>query len=339
MKRSTEFKVGLVVVIAIGIVYWGINFMQGNDVFKKEKNYYAVYENINGLVVSNPVSINGFTVGLVKKISFLDDRGKEILVEFAIKNKNIKIAEDSKFKIFSSDLLGSKGVAIIMGESDIAAIPGDTLQSLIEEGLAEAVNAQIAPLKNKAEELLEKVTEAVVKVESILDKQAQDNLSESFEKIRESFVSFANAADRLDKLVQDEAPVIDSILTDFHSIVYTIRKNEDNLNLFMENIAVISDSLKKSELSSAISNASRSLNGLSEMIDNVSEGNGTIGKLLYNDSLYNSLVSTSSHLDSLFSDMLLNPDRYVQVSVFGKKNKKIKLSKKDIKLIQESLKE
>ena len=313
--------------------------MQGNDIFKKEKSYYAIYEKINGLVVSNPVSINGFNVGLVKKISFLDSRGTRILVEFAIKNKNIEISKDSKFRIFSSDLLGSKGVEIIIGESSELAQPGDTLVSELEEGLAEAVNAQIAPLKNKAEELLSKVTDAVVSVDAILDKDAQANLSESFIKIRESFVSFANAAERMDRLVQEQSPVIDSILTDFSLVVNNIRANEDNLNMFFDNMAAISDSLQKSELTNAISNASESLVKLSGMIDNISEGNGTIGKLMYDDSLYNSLVSTSTQLDSLFNDMQAHPKRYIHFSVFGKKDKQVKLSKKDIKAIQESLKE
>ena len=339
MKVSTEFKVGLIVVVAIALVYWGINFMQGNDIFKKETSYYAIYPKINGLVVSNPVSINGFNVGLVKKISFIDSRAQQILVEFAIKNKEIVISEDSKFRIFSSDLLGSKGVEIIIGESNIMAQPGDTLASELEEGLAEAVNAQIAPLKLKAEELLSKITDAVVAVEAILDKDAQDNLSESFVKIRESFVSFSNAAERIDQLVQEQSPVIDSILTDFHSVVYNIKANEDNLNEFFSNMAAISDSLQNSDLSAAISNASESLLKLSSMIDNMSEGNGTLGKLMYNDSLYNSLVSTSIQLDSLFNDMQAHPKRYIHFSVFGKKDKQVKLSKKDIKMIQESLKE
>lgn len=339
MKISTEFKVGFVVVAAIALVYWGINFMQGNDIFKKERNYYAIYENINGLVVSNPVSLNGFNIGLVKKISFMDSRGQRILVEFSIKNKDITIAEDSKFRIFSSDLLGSKGVEIIVGESDVLAQPGDTLGSELEEGLAEAVNAQIAPLKNKAEELLSKVTDAVVAVESILDKDAQANLSESFLKIRESFESFARAAKRMDQMVQEDAPIIDSILIDFHSVVSNIQKNEDNLNTFFENLAAITDSLQQSELNTAIGNASESLLKLSGMIDNMSEGKGTLGKLMYNDSLYNSLVSTSTQLDSLFNDMQANPKRYIHFSVFGKKDKQVKLSKKDIKMIQESLNE
>ena len=313
--------------------------MQGNDIFKKERNYYAVYENINGLVVSNPVSLNGFAIGLVKKITFLDSRGQRILVEFSIKNKDIVIVEDSKFRIFSSDLLGSKGVEIIVGESDILAQPGDTLASEVEEGLAEAVNAQIAPLKNKAEELLSKVTDAVVAVESILDKDAQDNLSASFVKIRESFESFANAAKRMDQMVQEDAPLIDSILYDFHSVISNIQQNEENLNTFFENLASISDSLQQSDLNTAISNASESLIKLSAMIDNMSEGNGTIGKLMYNDSLYNSLVNTSTQLDSLFNDMQAHPKRYIHFSVFGKKDKQVKLSKKDIKMIQESLKE
>jgi len=339
LKIGTEFKVGLTVVVAIAIVYWGINFMQGNDIFKKERTYFAVYEQINGLVVSNTVSISGFNVGLVKSISFLDERGSRILVEFAIKNKKIQIPEDSKFKIFSSDLLGSKAVAIIVGESQVIAVEGDTLASDIEEGLAEAVNAQIAPLKNKAEELLEKVTDAVVTVENIFDKDAQDNLSESFVKIRESFDAFANAAKRLDTLVTEEKPVIDSILTDFHSVVANIKANEENLNSFFENMAAISDSLQKSDLNQAISNASVSLNKLSGMIDNMSEGQGTLGKLMYNDSLYNSLVNTSMQLDSLLNDMQAHPKRYIHFSVFGKKDKQVKLSKKDIEMIQESLKE
>lgn len=339
MKRSIEFKVGLLVVFAIALVYWGINFMQGNDIFKKERTYYSIYQKINGLSVSNPVSINGYNVGLVKKISFLDNKGSQILVEFSIKNKNIELPIDSKFRIFSSDLLGSKAVDLRIGESELIAQPGDTLLSDIEQDLAEAVNAQIAPLKNKAEELLSKITDAVVTVESIFDNEAKENLSESFVKIRESFVAFSNTAKRLDTLVANEKPVIDSILNNFHSIVSNINANEKNLNTFFENMAAISDSLQKSDLNKAIGNASKSLMKLSAMIDNMSEGNGTLGKLMYNDSLYNSLVNTSSQLDSLLNDMQAHPKRYLSFSVFGKKDKQVKLSKKDIKMIQESLKD
>ena len=339
MKLSTEFKVGVTVILAIGLAYWGINFMQGNDVFKKERTYYAIYEKVNGLVVSNPVSINGFNVGLVKNISFVDDRGQQIIVEFAIKNKNIQIYKDSKFKIFSSDLLGSKGVEIVLGESSEIANIGDTLSSDIEQDLADAVNAQILPLKIKAEELLSKVTDAVVTVESIFDNEAKDNLSSSFEKIRESFVAFSNTAKRVDTLVANQKPKIDSIFTDFQLVIGNIRDNEENLDTFFSNMASISDSLQKSNLNEAIRNAAISLDKLSLMIDNVSQGNGTIGKLMYNDSLYNSLVSTSTQLDSLFNDMQAHPKRYIHFSVFGKKDKQVKLSKKDIKMIQESLKE
>ncbi len=339
MKLSTEFKIGITVIVAIGLAYWGINFMQGNDIFKKERSYYAIYTKVNGLVVSNPVSVNGFSVGLVKDIKFLDSRGDQIIVEFAIKNKNIQIYEDSKFKIFSSDLLGSKGVDIIMGESTVIAQIGDTLEGDIEQDLAEAVNAQIAPLKNKAEELLSKVTDAVVTVESIFDNEAKENLSASFDKIRESFVSFSNTAKNIDALVALEKPKIDSIFSDFQLIVENIRKNGDNIDTFFSNMADISDSLQQSNLNEAIRNAAVSLDKLSEMIDNVNEGNGTIGKLMYNDSLYNSLVSTSTQLDSLFNDMQAHPKRYIHFSVFGKKDKQVKLSKKDVETIRQSLKD
>jgi phospholipid/cholesterol/gamma-HCH transport system substrate-binding protein len=339
LKVRTEFKVGLLVVVAIGLVYWGINFMQGNDIFKKERSYFAVYEKINGLVVSNTVSVNGFSVGLVKNISFLDERGKKILVEFAIKNKNIQIPIDSRIKIFSSDLLGSKAVAILVGDSDVMAQVGDTLASDVEQDLADAVNAQIAPLKNKAEELLVKITDAVTTVEKIFDKNGGEDLNASFTKIKESFEAFANVANNLDTLIENNKTNFDSIIINANSIVANISRNGENLDAFFENIASISDSLKQSNLNEAINNAAVSLNKLSGMIDYMSEGKGTIGKLMYNDSLYNSLVNTSAQLDSLFNDMQAHPKRYIHFSVFGKKDKGVKLSKKDIKMIQESLKE
>jgi phospholipid/cholesterol/gamma-HCH transport system substrate-binding protein len=339
LKISTEFKIGFFIIVAIIVAYWGINYLKGNDVFKKERIYFAVYDRIDGLAPSNVISINGFPIGLVRHIYLLPERGNKILVEFAITNPEIKIPRDSEVRIFSSDLLGSKQVSLTIGYSADFAESGDTLTASIEAGLAASVNAQIAPLKMKAEELLGQIEKAVITVQSVFDESARDNLSQSFESVKESFYSLSLTAKRIDSLIAYEKPVIEKSMDNLSSFIENLNNNNENLNAFTSNLVEISDSLKTSELKEAIANASIALEQFTIMMDKASRGEGTIGKLIHDDSLYNSMTDASVQLASLLEDMETNPDRYVQVSVFGKKEKKLKLSNKDIERVKEAMKE
>ena len=339
MKISTEFKIGFFVIVAILVAYWGINYLKGNDVFKKERIYYGVYERIDGLAPSNAVSINGFPIGLVRNIKLLPESNNRILVEFAITNPDILIPIDSEVRIFSSDLLGSKQVSITIGKSLEYVQPGDTLITSIEEGLAASVNAQIAPLKIKAEELLGQIEKAVITVQSVFDESARDNLSKSFKHIEESFYSVSQTAKRLDSLMETEKPLIEDMMVNLSEFIRALNDNKENLNRFTTNLAIISDSLRTSDLKDAIANAAIALQQFSVMMEKASKGEGTVGKLLHDDSLYNALTDATVKLASLLDDMETNPGRYVQVSVFGKKQKKVKLSNKDIERIKDAIQE
>jgi phospholipid/cholesterol/gamma-HCH transport system substrate-binding protein len=339
MKISTEFKIGFFVIVAIGVAYWGINYLKGNDVFRKERIYFGVYERIDGLAPSNTVSINGFPIGLVRNIKLLPDQNNRILVEFAITNPDILVPVDSEARIFSSDLLGSKQVSISIGNSLEYIKPGDTLLTSIEEGLAASVNAQIAPLKIKAEQLLGEIEKAVITVQNVFDESARDNLSKSFKHIEESFFSVSNVAKRLDSLMETEKPVIEDMMVNLSEFIQALNDNKENLNTFTTNLAVISDSLRTSDLKDAIANASIALGQFTVLMEKASQGEGTVGKLLQDDSLYNSMTEASVNLARLLEDMETNPDRYVRVSVFGKKEKKVKLSNKDIERIKDAIEE
>jgi len=339
MKISTEFRIGFFVIVAIAVSYWGINYLKGNDVFSNDRVYYAVYDRIDGLAPSNAISINGFAIGLVRKIELLSDRNNKILVEFSISNPDILIPKDSEVRIFSSDLLGSKAVSLTIGDSQEYAKSGDTLTSSIEEGLAAAVNAQIAPIKIKAEELLGQIEKAVITVQSVFDENTRDNLSNSFESINETFESFKLSAKRLDTILITSKPAFENSLVMVSSILENFNSNEEKINSLFSNLAEISDSLKASQLKETIANAAIALDQFAKTMENASQGEGTIGKLLYNDSLYNSMNDATNQLTSLLEDMETNPDRYVQVSVFGKKEKKVKLSDKDIERIKKAIEE
>jgi phospholipid/cholesterol/gamma-HCH transport system substrate-binding protein len=337
LKISTEFKIGFFVILAIAVAYWGINYLKGNDVLRKDRIFYAVYDRIDGLAPSNSISINGFPIGLVRHIELLPERGNKILVEFSITNPEILIPKDSEVRIFSSDLLGSKQVSLTVGYSAEFAESGDTLFASVEEGLAASVNAQIAPIKLKAEELLGQIEKAVITVQSVFDESARENLSQSFESIKESFYSLSLTSKRLDSLMANEKPVIENSFANLSEFLENLNSNNDKINAFTENLVGISDSLKASNLKEAIANAAIALEQFTSIMEKTSSGEGTIGKLLHDDSLYNSMTEASVRLGSLLEDMESNPDRYVHVSVFGKKEKKMKLSDKDIERVKEAV--
>jgi len=339
LKISTEFKIGFVVVLSIAIAYWGINYLKGNDVFSKERVFYGVYDRIDGLAVSSPVNINGFAIGLVREIKLLPGKENRILVRFDISNDDVNIPAYTEARIVSVDLLGSKQVTLLMGNGNEYLTSGDTLNSSIEGGLAESVNKQIAPLKIKAEELLGQVEKAVVTVQSVFDENARENLSQSFMKIKESFINLSNTAKRLDSLMIVEKPLVENATINFAEFMQSLNDNKENLNRITYNLALITDSLRAADLTSAVANASDALKNLATMIDNINKGQGTVGKLMYNDSLYNELTNATIQLKSLLEDIETNPDRYIKVSVFGKKEKKLKLSDKDVERIQKYIDE
>mgnify|MGYP001554081513 CR=1 FL=1 len=184
MKLSKEFKVGLVAIVTIALFIWGFNYLKGLDIFKNYKTFYAVYPRVNGLTPANPVSIHGLNVGQVTSIAFTPDMSGNIIVEFIV-TTDLPMPKNSKASIYSSDLMGSKAIEIILGDTNVYLDDYDTLASVVEASLKDAVNQQIAPLKNKAEELIRSIDSAVVAIRGVFDRKTRENLKNSIESIRQ----------------------------------------------------------------------------------------------------------------------------------------------------------
>lgn len=337
MKIRKEFKVGVVVLGAVGIMYAGINYLKGVNFLVNQDEYYAVYDEIGGLSVANPVLLNGYKVGQVYEMQLMPDASGRVLVSYILSEKELKIPMDSEFRIFSSDLLGSKAVQLNFGDSSVYAVPGDTLSADIEESLSEAVNRQIQPLKNKAEELIANFDSVMTTVQSIFNEEAKEDLSESFTSIREALSSFKNTALRLDTLMIQERIKISAILANMQSITQNLAENNDNLTNILNNFEAISDSLAHADIKATVDNAKFALENASQIMEKINNGEGSMGMLINNDTLYNNLTNSSQELEWLLEDMRIHPNRYLQFSVFGKRNKTVKLSKKDIEEIKKSI--
>ncbi len=323
MKISKEFKIGIVVVLAIAAFIWGLNFLKGSNLFTHKYYLYAVYPKIDGLIEANPLLVNGYKIGQVNQISLVQKNGGyEVLVKFLL-TEDVQIPKGSTAKAVSSDLLGSKAVELVYSSNSELMQSGDTLKSEVEESLKASVDKRIAPLQAKAENLISSIDSVMTVVNAVLNKKTRDNLDKSFESVRKAILSLEQTAYKLDDLIGSEKVKISSILSHLNGITANLDKNGQKIDNILTNFSNLSDTLAKAQLKDAIANADKSLIELNTLLSKINQGQGTIGKLAKNDSLYNNLNKSSEDLDKLLKDLRVNPNRYIHFSVFGRKNKPV----------------
>lgn len=322
MKLSKEVKVGIVTTIAIAFFIYGFNFLKGRDFLSTQRKFYAIYTDIDGLVRANPLLVNGFQIGMVGDIQLYPDTTGRIVVTLVVTNDDIQIPKNTIAEVMSSGLLGSKIVQLYLGKGTVYAESGDTLRSAQEDNFKQAVNKTIEPLQKKATNLISSIDSVMTVVQQVLNADTRKNLIKSFESIKQALSSLEVTSYRLDTMVVAERAKISSILSKINTLATTLANNSGNLNNIIGNFSSISDSLAKSNITSAINNADVALSQAASIFTKINKGEGTMGMLINNDSLYRKLDASAAGLDKLLEDLRLNPHRYVQISVFGRKDKK-----------------
>ncbi|MBT3173490.1 MAG: MCE family protein [Lentimicrobiaceae bacterium] len=314
-KKTRPVIIGISFIVAIVVFIWGYNFLRSKNLFNKEIVYYASYQKINGLIKANPVVINGLRVGQVKNVYFNPDLSGNIMVSMML-STDFPIPNNSVARIFSSDLMGSKAIELVLGNSPTILMEGDTLQSSVEGGLMEEVNAQMQPIKKKAEDLLGSIDTLVIAFQSIFNEQARTNIKESFQNIELTFANLQRTSSNIDTLVVEESSRISDILINMDSLTTALNANKGNIQNIITNFEIISDSLANSEIPGTFARINLALDEMSSILAKIDSGDGTLGKLMNDDSLYLELNRSASALDSLLLDVRKNPKRYVRFSLF-----------------------
>jgi len=321
----------------IAAAVYGYNYLKGIDLFKSRIEYFAVYDKIEGLNADNVVLVNGFTVGKVSDISFHPELGGKIVVHFILTDKHVKIPNNTVAKIISLDLLGSKAISLEMTNDTSYISPGDTLKSDIQQSLSDETRKELLPLKRKTENLVLSIDSLVSVVQAVLDKDARKNLSQSFESIKRAIASFEKTALRIDTLVGSEKYKLQNIFTNVESISSNLKENNENLSSAIRNFASISDSLAQINIASTINNANVALKNITVVMDRINNGEGTIGQLINNDTLYSNLENATNDIDLLLEDMRIHPKRYVHFSIFGRRDKGVKLTAREEKKLKKMI--
>jgi len=313
MLRKKMIYVGIVSFITIFLFVWGFGFLKGTNIFAKERHYFAIYKQTNGLNVGSPVTFKGIKIGQIKYIEFSDDYATNLIVTFNLE-KDFKIPQQSIAEIYNTDILGTKGLRIISSNEMEFYKPGDTMISRIEVSLMNDLQEQIGPITAKTEELMISV-DSVINVLNTLILQNQDAISASINNINSTIANFENVSSQINYLVTNPDGKLNIILSDLQTITTTLKNNEDNLNNAINNFSNISDSLAAANLVQTIQQTNNVLTELDSITKKINNGDGTIGQLINNDSLYFNIENLTNNLNLLIEDIQENPRKYLRISI------------------------
>lgn len=305
MKLTKEIKTAILVISSILLFIWGYSFLKGRNLFDSSKKLYVVYDSVEGLEPSSIVKLKGVNVGRVNSYHFLEN--KKVEVEIAI-TSDYPISKTSIAELSGSSPLGGKEIIIIPNDDDPnLAVSGDFLQSRSKLGLTDALAEQMVPLKDKIDNLLNNANILFANFNEILDQKTKDNLKSSINELNRSMTQFSGISRNLNTLLTENKT--------------KLNQSFDNLDKTTANFAVMSDSLAKANLGQTVKNLEKTLASVDKIMKGIESGKGTMGKLMNDEAMYTNFTKASKELELLLQDLRLHPTRYVNVSLFGKKEK------------------
>ena len=306
MKITKEIKTAVLVIAAILLFIWGYSFLKGRDLLTSYRTFYVQYENVEGLTGSAPVTINGLVVGAVTGIKFLNETGK-LQVELQVKS-DFPISKSSVVSIYEPGLIGGKQIMITPNLKDTSvAESGETLLGSIKPGLTSLVAERLTPLQEKVEKMVVSADVLLKNINTILDAKTKANLKSSIANLDATLAEFKTASTTVNEMLAENEGKINNTMT--------------NIDKASANFSKVSDSLAKVNIGKTVKKLEQTLANVDKIMSDVQSGKGTMGKLMKDESLYNNFAKSSKELELLLQDLRLNPTRYVNVSLFGKKNK------------------
>lgn len=314
MKFTKEIKVGFLAIIGVMISVFSYNYLKGINLFDKNRKFTVKYEKVDGLSVSNPVTMNGFKIGKVQKINFNSKNTRELLVDITIDN-DVVFPKTSLAELYETGLIGGKAISIIpdyKNDSTIA-LDGDILRGVIKPGLTELVNQILPQVQLQLEAVMKNAEIVLQNINTLFDDETKKELKSSIEDFSNLTNSLSETSNEISDLITNNSDNLTNAVTDF--------------KIASNNIKSITDSINSDDIITITSNLNTLVSDLNSITSSLKNSDGTAGMLINDESIYNNLENATNQLNILIEDIKLNPDRYINFSVFGKKSKEPKKNK------------
>ncbi len=312
MKINNETKVGILAIVSIALLIAGFNFLKGRDLFKKNNTLFAIFDNVGSLDKSNPVKM-GMNIGKVYDIEPVDKEVTGVKVTIAL-DKDVNIPVNSVAYI-EPNLLGSPTLVIIKGDAKEYLKKGDQIRSgNLPGGMLSSVVPQLEPILGKVGNTIDSLNRVLGNVNNIFDDQTQHNL-------RQAIANLTRSTDVLHTMLSNAEGSLTATLNNAKAVTGNLAMNNDSITAIIRNAKRFTSNLSQVDLRSIADSVQDAVTQLKATINRMSSKDGTLGALIYDKQLYNKLNDAVLSAEILLDDLRAHPKRYVNISVFGRKDK------------------
>jgi len=325
MRVSNETKVGALTVIAVTLIIFGFNFLKGKTFFKSGTFLYAKYTDTKGLIVSNPVFVNGFQVGTVFEIENLNDNLSELVVSIRL-NQLYKIPSNSIATI-QENPLGTNSINIIQGNSTVLIQSGDTIKTAPATSIIGDLMNTLSPLGEQIKNTISSLELVLNNVNKTLDEENRQNFKVILENLSATTINLNKSIQSVEGMVNQQNGSIAKTADNLNAFTANLNQNNQKITNILSNLDSTTKSINDADLTKTIKTIQATLVALNTTINQLNNGKGTASKLLNDPAMYTQLQSTIKSVNTLVDDIKVHPKRYINVSVFGKKDKSSPLTK------------
>jgi phospholipid/cholesterol/gamma-HCH transport system substrate-binding protein len=318
MKISNETKVGVLAVVCVALLIVGFRFLKGKGIFKKETHIYAVYSDVQGLKQSNPVVINGMQIGRIANLDGGKDM-KHILVTVSL-TKDVNIPKNS-LAVINPNLLGSPTMEIQLGDATTYLKNGDTLLTTLSAGAFDEAMKIINPVLYEVKNAVKSLDSVLTTVTTVFDVRTKDNIQSILANVNTATASFVLTSESLRKIVDVQNGSLARSLQNMEKFTSNLNDNNAQLDSIINNTQLLTRNLSAINLKQTIDSLQIAINNFKTGAEKINSKDGSLGLLLNDKTLYHNLESTSDKLNILLDDIRVHPRRYLNISVFGKKDK------------------
>ena len=299
MKLTKEIKIALVAIVGILVMYFGINFLKGMNLFSTNNTYYMTFDDIQGLGASTPIYADGYKVGTVDGMEYDYKENGPIKVKVDI-NKDLRIPQGSKAEIVK-DLMGNLQVNLLLANNPRERVePGGIIPGAVNGGMMDKA-ANLVPV---VEKMLPKLDSILTSVNALL---ADPALAASLHNVETITSNLTVSTRELNTLMAGLNKQVPGMVRKANGVL-------DNTNRLTANLASL-------DVQGTLNRVNQTLESAHQFTEKLNSNQGSLGLLMNDTKLYDNLTSTMSHADSLVIDLKAHPKRYVHFSVFGRKDK------------------
>lgn len=314
MRISKEVKIGILVAISLFVFMAGFYFLKGSSLFSGEKEYYAYYDNVQGLQSSAAVQVKGLGVGRVSGIELIDSDKVRVTISV---NNSIDIPVGTTAELASADLLGSKIIKLNLGTGTQLMEDGATVPASIEGGIIDNLSVELSPLITDLRHVIATLDTVLIGVSGVLNENTANSLANTVNSLDVTMKNFSELSVKLN----NESDELAAIIRNANSISSNLASNNESITNIIKNAEATTNNLSAAPIQETVKELQSAAGQLDAILQKINNNEGSLGMVVNDKQLYTNLTATMKSLNDLMADINARPWRYINVTIFGRKNR------------------